>query len=676
MSVLDKFAPSRRKALDPNFSVTGFPHTTYQAQRQGEIGQAYADVGFCYEIISDLAVSGSRLPLKVFQISSSGERSEDMAHPAYKLLRRPNPVHEQTLFFEILFASRLVWGEWFVVKVGRDKARPVSKSNPPFELWPLRPDRLIEVPDPKSGLLLGWMLRVGDGGRIPLLASDVIHNRGYHPSSDYRGYSPIEAMRYQVELGRDAEQAAIELYQNGMFTRGVLKVQRRAGAESMKRIAAEFRELMIGSGRRWRIPILEEGMEFQGLQLNPQDAQWLETVKLPRSRLAAAYGYPLPEDYDGIKPEEMRRAKYAGGVQPLVVSMEHSLEAQYFSDFSVSAFGEFQLSHILDADFPTQISAYKEAILSGQMKPNEVRRKLNLPPEDGGDRLYVPLNMTPIVGLTNPPRTRDSAGGMGGDEGRTGARTGDQAALPQVQELKARRLEKLSEALERRLRGVLKREREQMASQKAARDVQAALRASEPEVRTLVQQFVSQAVDAGAEDLKFLLEVETDTASVMAEVAAHAGEVAEGFTNQRGAELVGLLARGVGLASAYDGFGEMAHKVSAEAVQWGYERASGISPAVAEVTEGGSDMDSKLILAALASKRGEPVHVHMPEVRYEPEVTFVVPEVKAPDVNVQVEPPQVNVEPPQVVVNVPEPRKVRRVVKRNRKGDITEIEDA
>jgi HK97 family phage portal protein len=690
MSWLDKLVPV--KALPTSQSSLAFmgsPHTQYTAQRSGDIGETYADIHFVYEIVHDVAVAGSTLPLKVYSIDSQGERQENYGHPAYQLLRKPNPVHDQTLFHEILFSSRLIWGEWFVVKVGRDPSRPISTTNPPVELWPLRPERMTEVPDPDTGLLLGWLLSIGGGDKVPLLASDVIHNRSYHPTSDYRGFAPVEALRYQIELGRDAEGVAIDLYQNGLFTRGVLTSPNAVNQERMTRLAKDFRDLLRGPGNRWKIPFLDNSIDFKALQLNPQDAEWLETVKLPRARVAAAYGYPLPESYQNVRPEEVRRAKYAGAVQPLVVSAEQSFEAHLFTDFAQSAFPEFQLSHILDADFPALVSALKDAVLAGIMSPNAAGRKLNQPPVDGGDERVLPLNMETLSALIavgeGPRPLRDSSGGMGGDQGRTGSHTGEQAALPPVDgkalaELRSRRLSKLSEALSRRLRGLLKREREHLGSQSpetlTAALIASTLEAGQPEAAKLIRQFLNQALDAAADDSENDIEV----SALSIEAGERAEEAAKRLVNERGADLAGLLSEGKlprDLSAAYSTFGEKADALALLEVAWAYDTSSGLAsgPTQPKDLHEETDMDTKLLLAAIASKSGPDVHLHMPDVTLQPEVKVQLPEQPAPEVNVNVEAPQVTVQPPEVVVNVPEPKKTKRKVIRNKQGFVETIED-
>ena len=54
---------------------------------------------------------------------------------------------------------------------------------------------------------------------------------------------------------------------------------------------------------------------------------------------------------------------------------------------------EFTTGDLLRTDLKTRYDAYRTALAAGFMTVNEVRRLENLPAVEGGDDLYMPLNM-------------------------------------------------------------------------------------------------------------------------------------------------------------------------------------------------------------------------------------------------------------------------------------------
>jgi phage portal protein BeeE len=57
---------------------------------------------------------------------------------------------------------------------------------------------------------------------------------------------------------------------------------------------------------------------------------------------------------------------------------------------------EFDFNALLRPDQAERIKSYKEAITGGVMTPNEARLCEGWKPQDGGDKLFLQAQMTPI----------------------------------------------------------------------------------------------------------------------------------------------------------------------------------------------------------------------------------------------------------------------------------------
>lgn len=400
----------------------------YYAQRSGSVSKSYADVDFVYEVVGRISSAAGTLPVKIFQHSEADEgsyRVEVSNHPASKLLRKPNPQTPRSLLISSTVGDLCLWGNAFWLKV-----RPSGVSDiPPTELWRLRPDRMEPIPSRTDGTIEGWVHRIGDRADV-YSASDVVHFRNYNPNDDYVGASPLSAMRYMVELGRDGTSAAIDLWRNGVTPHVAVQSNSTLSDGAIERLGRQFRSLLAGSGNRFRVPILEEGMEIRALGLNPKDSEFLNTMKLTRMRVAAAFGYPLPEAYsETVSPEEMRRALYADAVMPWLKLIEEAMELSLMDEWgSPDIFPQFLTRHILDPDMPARFAAYKDGVYAGWLPPAYVQQIEDIPP---GHVTYVPVNMGEVDSeghlVTTPYQNRGngggstpntSSGGMGGDQGQ------------------------------------------------------------------------------------------------------------------------------------------------------------------------------------------------------------------------------------------------------------------
>ncbi|MFM9785430.1 phage portal protein, partial [Streptomyces scabiei] len=57
---------------------------------------------------------------------------------------------------------------------------------------------------------------------------------------------------------------------------------------------------------------------------------------------------------------------------------------------------KFSMNALLRGDMQTRGNFYQQGIRSGWFKPNEVRAWEDLPPEEGGDTLYLSKDLFPI----------------------------------------------------------------------------------------------------------------------------------------------------------------------------------------------------------------------------------------------------------------------------------------
>lgn len=409
----------------PTVSVPDF----YGAQRVGSVSKSYADVDFVYEIVGRISSAAGTLPIKVFRHDDKNFRVEEPNHPGAVILRRPNPQTSRSLLISSTVGDLCLWGNAFWLKV-----RPGGPASelPPTEIWRLRPDRMEPIPSKVDGSLEGWVHRVGSQVDV-YPASEVVHFRNYNPGDDFIGASPIAAMRYMIELGRDGTNAAIDLWRNGVTPHVAIQAQATLSDGAIERLGRQFRSLLTGNGNRYRVPILEEGMEIRALGINPRDSEFINTMELTRTRVANAFGYPLPQNYSQTtSPEELRRALFADAVMPWLKLIEEALEAQLMDDWGDDVFPQFLVRHILDPDIPARFAAYKDGVYAGWLPPSYIQQLEDIPP---GYVTYVPVNMGPVdengLLIQNPysgapPNRNASTGSMGGDMGQgAGPSTGE-----------------------------------------------------------------------------------------------------------------------------------------------------------------------------------------------------------------------------------------------------------
>ena len=153
----------------------------------------YADYFFTsvpvYAAVKLRADAVSRPGLRVYRVSMvNGQQRREWVghdHPAQELLDRVNPHWTGGDLWRATETYLSLWGEAYWA-VERDEA------GVPFELWPLRPDRVRIVPDERE-YIRGYVYMGPSGDSVPLASDEVVRLRYFNPLDEYAGLSPIRS---------------------------------------------------------------------------------------------------------------------------------------------------------------------------------------------------------------------------------------------------------------------------------------------------------------------------------------------------------------------------------------------------------------------------------------------------------------------------------------------------
>ena len=368
-------------------------------------GQVWVNV-----VVDKLAQNVARLPLKVYERDDDGEREEARDTAYAQLLRNPNPKMDPFFFWNWTAATFFVYGESLWIKV-RDA------GGTPTELWPLHPVNTKTTEDPETGSLL-YAFYSGMDSTVPMFAipaKDVVHFKSYNPDTTQRGISKLEPLR-QTLVNEDAvRRATASFWTRGARPAVALVHPGRLSNEAKTRLKARFEQVAAGADKTGSTVVLEEGMDAKIIGLNQEEAQYLETRKLNREEVCAAFDVPPPAvhildhaTYSNIT--EQMRSIYRDTMAPKLGLFESTMDLQLRPDFDKAGvqYAEFLLDEVLRGDFEQRAVAMASMVSTAQRTPNELRKLDNYPPVTGGDRLYInsafiPIDMVSSRTSPNPP---------------------------------------------------------------------------------------------------------------------------------------------------------------------------------------------------------------------------------------------------------------------------------
>lgn len=369
----------------------------------------------CVRILSEAVAS---LPLHVYRYTESGSKEKATDHPLYFLLHdEPNPEMTSFLFRETLMTHILLWGNAYCQIIRNGKGEVIA-------LYPLMPDRM-EVDRDSDGKLYYQYTTVQEdpktmkGTIVKLLPTDVLHIPGLG-FDGLVGYSPIAMAKNAIGLAIAAEEYGSKFYANGAAPSGVL--EHPGVIKDPSRVRESWVNTFGGSANSNKVAVLEEGMKYTPISINPSDAQFLETRKFQINEIARIFRIPPhmvgdleKSSFSNIEQQSLEFVKYT--LDPWVVRWEQGIKRALLSvDEKKEYFIKFNVDGLLRGDYQSRMNGYAVGRQNGWMSANDIRELENLDriPEDAGGDLYlVNGNMLP---LSEAGAFYDEEGGSDGEE--------------------------------------------------------------------------------------------------------------------------------------------------------------------------------------------------------------------------------------------------------------------
>lgn len=374
-------------------------------------GGMYRGQLWVYVVIAKRAKATARLPLPVYLRDDQNRPRKD-DHPMAQLLAKPNPAMSSFDLWLWTSSTFDIYGETFWYKQ-RQAGRVVG-------LYPLHPSAMHL--DERTGL---WSF---DNGKLRLediADRDLVRFRSFNPDSLTRGMSPLEPLRATLENEWSARAATSSFWRRGARPGTALVHKAQLSGPAQARLKAQFEEISAGAEKTGITVVLEEGMEPKKLDLTAEEAQYIETRKLNREEVCAAYDMPPPAvhildraTFSNIT--EQFRSLYRDTMAPHLSGFESAIERDLRSVEwpRDNVYAEFLLDGVLRGDFETRQDALNKAT---HMTIAEKRKVENLPFIDGTDRIFLNTATLPLDAIDAQAAALTSA-----LEGRLGAAAADE----------------------------------------------------------------------------------------------------------------------------------------------------------------------------------------------------------------------------------------------------------
>ena len=331
----------------------------------------------CVSLISDTV---SALPVDTY-IRRDGIAYPYRPKPAW--VSKPDVAIPSVAFWQQTMISLLIDGNAFVRMFRDSKGEIVN-------MVVLNP---LNVQVSRNALGQKFYTSTVEGNKV-LSGDEMLHISGsILMPGEFRGKSPIDTLRENIGLAISLESFAARFFGQGTTQNGVIEYPGSLTAEQAENLSKSFDRQHKGYRKAHKTGILSGGATFKPTMVANDQAQMLDSRRLAVEDVARAYRVPTDmiglnnggQSYNSIEQKQIAFVTHT--LRPWLAKLEDAFSTL----LPDSAFLAFSTDDLLRGDYATRIEGYSKLLQNGVLSTNEVRRKENMRPIDGGDVVRVPL---------------------------------------------------------------------------------------------------------------------------------------------------------------------------------------------------------------------------------------------------------------------------------------------
>jgi HK97 family phage portal protein len=346
-----------------------------------------------FACVNVLSGDVGQLPFDLYKRREDGGREKALDHYLYPLIRRePYPGLSSSRWREQLISSANLYGNGFA-QIGRDRRGLV------IAIRTINPS-VVSVKREDSKLF--YEVQTTEK-RVTLPQEDVIHIRAMGYYGDV-GLSPITYARQSIGLGLSYDEYGSRQFSQAAIPRGVLEYPGPGKLQQKQREQLEksWKSAYGGSSNAHRTPVLPVGVTYKKISIDPNDAQWLESMAFRVTDIARIFRVPPHKigdlthaTFSNIEHQQIEYLTSSLSVWLRRIEEECYIKLLTEEEQSLYFF-EHNADALLRGDIDSRYDAYQKGISYGVLKPNEARARENLTAVDQGNENYVPVNLATL----------------------------------------------------------------------------------------------------------------------------------------------------------------------------------------------------------------------------------------------------------------------------------------
>lgn len=241
-----------------------------------------------------------------------------------------------------------------------------------------------------------------DRPQVVLNRDEVLHVPG--PSTNgFIGMSILTFAAAAIRLGMTYDRFGQKFYDNGATPTGVFQTETFLKDEAYNRLKKDLNEKYTGLMNAGKPMLLEDGLKYESLTINPIDAELLSSRKFQVEDICRFFRvqphlvqHLEKSTNNNIEKQSVEFVMYTmlphfkrveDGINSQLLTPQQRANGYYF---------EFNMASLLRGDQKSMALSFSKGIQWGWFSINDVRRILNLNSIENGDIHLQPLNMAPV----------------------------------------------------------------------------------------------------------------------------------------------------------------------------------------------------------------------------------------------------------------------------------------
>lgn len=360
--------------------------------------------------IRNISEDIAKLPRKVYELDSKGNRTEDRGHNVRDVIMHPNPHTTAFSFWQTLVAHALGYQAGYA-EIVMDKITGTQ----PRGLWPLDP-RSVTPWVSDDGATLIYRVRDRHGREI-VLDSDhmfVLHGLGF---DGYTGYVLARVAATTLGAIAGANTFRASYFGNSLNPTGFFEVPPTLSETATENFMTSVKEKLRGAKNAHGAHVLPDGIKWVKHGTDPKDSQLLESGNFGIEEVARLFRMPPSKLMHMINSsvranlEQENKSYYTDTLSPWAIKIEQEIDRKLFTPKERKThFVEHTFDALLLADTVQRHEALAKGFGTGLYTINDMLKIENRPPiGPKGDVRFVPHNLKSLDEAIAPPPTQPVA---------------------------------------------------------------------------------------------------------------------------------------------------------------------------------------------------------------------------------------------------------------------------